>query len=206
MERRASVYAKRLRGIDADLDDRARPREWDPQQLTASMRTGHELTTIARFEATAPGDSEEKSRFYRLDGAGLCSTIRAGTGYERGSFMAPRPIHPTRPRVISPREAARLHSFPDWFRFHVTKWHAFRQIGNSLPPLLARAIGQEVVRALDVTPTRFTKRMPLGDAGLLSLDTRGAAKYFDADIDLVPSHKRRHRKSRAIGNEGEVAA
>lgn len=43
------------------------------------------------------------------------------TGYERGSFMAPRPIHPTRPRVISPREAARLHSFPDWFRFHVTK-------------------------------------------------------------------------------------
>ncbi len=83
--------------------------------------------------------------------------------------------------------------------------HAFRQIGNSLPPLLARAIGQEVVRALDVTPTRFTKRMPLGDADLLSLDTRGAAKYFGADIDLVPSHKRRHRKSRTIGNEGEAS-
>jgi DNA (cytosine-5)-methyltransferase 1 len=108
--------------------------------------------------------------------------------------MAPRPIHPTRPRVISPREAARLHSFPDWFRFHETKWHAFRQIGNSLPPLLARAIGSELVSAMELEPARPEGRIPLGEVALLSLATREAAKHFGADIEDVPSHRLRHRK------------
>nr|WP_319923570.1 DNA cytosine methyltransferase [Klebsiella pneumoniae] len=65
---------------------------------------------------------------------GLCNTLRAGTASDRGAFTSPRPIHPIYPRVITVREAARLHSYPDWFRFHVTKWHGFRQVGNSVPP------------------------------------------------------------------------
>ncbi|MFM7369406.1 MAG: DNA cytosine methyltransferase [Sphaerospermopsis kisseleviana] len=48
------------------------------------------------------------------------------------------------------REAARLHSFPDWFRFHPTKWHGFRQIGNSVPPLLAQAVAAEIIKVLNV--------------------------------------------------------
>jgi DNA (cytosine-5)-methyltransferase 1 len=70
--------------------------------------------------------------------------------------MAPRPIHPTRDRVISVREAARLHSFPNWFRFNATKWHGFRQIGNALPPLLGRVIGAEVVNAMAIQPKKPT--------------------------------------------------
>jgi len=80
-------------------------------------------------------DSISKAR--RLDVEGLCPTLRAGTGPERGSFQAVRPIHPRAPRVISPREAARLQGFPDWFVFDHTKWHAFRQIGNSVSPLVS---------------------------------------------------------------------
>lgn len=51
-------------------------------------------------------------------------------------------------RTISVREAARLQSFPDGFVFSGTMNPAFRQIGNAVPPLLAKAIAVEVVRVL----------------------------------------------------------
>lgn len=119
------------------------------QVLTGCLRTRHGDETIERFEATKPGTSEAISRYYRLSLEGISVTIRAGTGPDKGSFMAPRPIHPSQNRCITVREAARLHSFPDWFRFHGTKWHGFRQIGNSVPPLLARAIALSVLRVLE---------------------------------------------------------
>ena len=49
-------------------------------------------------------------------------------------------IHPTQDRLITQREAARLQSFPDWFRFYGSKLSRYQQIGNAVPPLLARAI------------------------------------------------------------------
>jgi DNA (cytosine-5)-methyltransferase 1 len=51
-------------------------------------------------------------------------------------------------RTISVREAARLQSFPDGFRFCGTMNPAFRQIGNSVPPLFARAIANEMMSAM----------------------------------------------------------
>lgn len=111
---------------------------------------------------------------------GLCPTLRAGTGVEQGSYTSPRPIHPLLPRVISVREAARLHSFPDWFRFHRTKWHGFRQVGNAVPPLLARAVGQQIVAALAVIPSLPQDPMKLGDTQLLRFDASQAAQYWEA--------------------------
>lgn len=52
-------------------------------------------------------------------------------------------------RMISVREAARLQSFPDAFRFVGNMGDCFRQIGNAVPPLLARAIAEEVKNQLD---------------------------------------------------------
>jgi Alw26I/Eco31I/Esp3I family type II restriction m6 adenine DNA methyltransferase len=50
-------------------------------------------------------------------------------------------IHPTQDRTLSAREAARLQSFPDWFRFFgKSKASIFRQIGNAVPPLLAYTV------------------------------------------------------------------
>ena len=51
-------------------------------------------------------------------------------------------------RTISVREAARLQSFPDGFRFCGTMNPAFRQIGNAVPPLLAKALAEEIVKPL----------------------------------------------------------
>jgi DNA (cytosine-5)-methyltransferase 1 len=117
-------------------------------RLSGCLRTCHTADTVTRFADTLPGTVEAISRFPRLDPKGVSSTLRAGTGPERGSYMAARPIHPSRNRCITVREAARLHSFPDWFQFHPTKWHAFRQIGNSVPPFLARAVARAVFAAI----------------------------------------------------------
>lgn len=59
-----------------------------------------------------------------------------------------RYIHPEEHRVISLREAARLHSIPDEFTFAGRPYPIARQIGNSVPPLLGRAVARAVRRAL----------------------------------------------------------
>ena len=51
-------------------------------------------------------------------------------------------------RTISVREAARLQSFPDGFVFSGTMNPAFRQIGNAVPPLLAKALAETIVCTL----------------------------------------------------------
>lgn len=110
------------------------------KRLSGCLRSRHSSAVIARFRATKPGEQEDVSRYYRLAWSGISPTLRAGTGPDHGSHTAPRPIHPVRARCITVREAARLHTFPDWFAFHGTKWHGFRQIGNSVPPYLAKAV------------------------------------------------------------------
>ena len=186
-----SDYARRLRGEIEDPDDLSHPRAWDPSLLTSSMRTEHTRESVRRFKRTKEGETEEISRFYRLDRGGLCNTLRAGTGSERGAYTSPRPLHPVLPRVISVREAARLHSFPDWFRLHRTKWNGFRSIGNAVPPLFGRAIARCIVRALNVQPVKPSAVVTLGDATLLALDRLGAARHFGADLAKIPKSRKR---------------
>jgi DNA (cytosine-5)-methyltransferase 1 len=192
-ESAASNYARRMRGLDDDPGDLSQPRIWDERLLTSSMRTVHTAVSVARFAATTPGKQEDISRFLRLDPLGLCNTLRAGTGAERGAYTSPRPIHPIHPRVISVREAARLHSFPDWFRLHSTKWHGFRQIGNAVVPLLGRAIGESVVDALGARPVRPTEPLALGDEGLLKLSMAQAAKERGVEREALPGVRVRDR-------------
>jgi DNA (cytosine-5)-methyltransferase 1 len=116
--------------------------------LSGCMRTIHTQKTKKAFAATTPGTYERKSRCYRLKSDGISFTLRAGSDVNNGSFTAARPIHPNQPRCITTREAARLHSFPDWFQFHPTKWHGFRQVGNAVPPLLAQAVAASVFNAI----------------------------------------------------------
>jgi DNA (cytosine-5)-methyltransferase 1 len=180
-----SRYAKVLRGTVADAADFSYPREWNPKRLTSSMRTEHTALSQKRFEATAHGKVEPISRFLKLDPNGLSNTLRAGTGSDRGAFTSPRPIHPYMPRCITVREAARLHSYPDWFRFHVTKWHGFRQIGNSVPPLLGRAVASGIVRAMNIEPERPEGVLGLGPESLLKMTVTAAARYYGVSGGVV---------------------
>jgi DNA (cytosine-5)-methyltransferase 1 len=161
-------------------------------RLTSSLRTIHTPESRMRFAKTPHGCVEEVSRFLKLDPARYCNTLRAGTASDRGAFTSPRPIHPHTPRCITVREAARLHSYPDWFRFHVTKWHGFRQIGNSVPPLLARAVALRVIAALPkaLRPSVTNIIPQLGDPALLSLSMSEAAEHYGVASDVVPRRKR----------------
>lgn len=118
------------------------------RRVSGFLGTRHNEATVQRFDALAPGEVDAVYRAPRLDPEGFCPTLRAGTNVDKGSFQAVRPIHPKKPRVISPREAARLQGFPDWFVFHPTKWHAFRQIGNSVSPIAAESLLSKIVAAL----------------------------------------------------------
>lgn len=60
-------------------------------------------------------------------------------------------IHPSQNRTLTIREAARIQTFPDWFRFAGEPSHRYRQIGNAVPPLLAEAIGQSLIESLSRT-------------------------------------------------------
>ena len=105
--------------------------------VSGCMGTRHSEEVKARYGALKYGEADKISRSVRLDPKGFCPTLRAGTAKDKGSYQAVRPIHPESARVITPREAARLQGFPDWFVFHSTKWHSFRQIGNSVSPIVS---------------------------------------------------------------------
>ncbi|ATD63571.1 MULTISPECIES: DNA cytosine methyltransferase [Janthinobacterium] len=186
-----SKYARCLRGMIKDSSDYSYRRAFDVNELTCSSITEHTETSKARFLATTPGQTEKISRFLRLSLEGVCNTLRAGTDSARGAHTSPRPIHPVYPRVLTVREAARLHSYPDWFRMHVTKWHGFRQIGNSVPPLLGRAVASAVIQALGIQPTIPNGTIKLGDPALLAMNMGQAASYFSVLRTVIAQRNRK---------------
>lgn len=179
-----SSYATKLRCFSKSSWYFGYEREWAREMLTSSARTEHTPNSRRRFRNTKPGKVEPISRYFRLCKNGVSNTLRAGTDRSRGSFTSPRPVHYKYDRCITVREMARLHGFPDWFRFNVTKWHGARQIGNSVPPPLAREIAGSVMKALGISPCLPEMSVRLGDPTLLSLGLTQAAKYFSVNSPI----------------------
>jgi DNA (cytosine-5)-methyltransferase 1 len=121
-----SRYAKSLRSQDL--------------LFTGNRRTVHTEAVKKRFQDLEPGRVDAIGRHPRLEWSSTCPTLRAGTGSDKGSYQSVRPVHPSEPRVITVREAARLQGFHDSHVFHPTIWHSFRMIGNSVSPFVAEAI------------------------------------------------------------------
>lgn len=90
--------------------------------------------------------SDHTKRYGRLHPKGLASTILTKCDLHWGAF-----IHPTQERSLTVREAARFQSFPDRFRFTGSRVEQFRQVGNAVPPLLAKAVASSVARMLRKT-------------------------------------------------------
>jgi DNA (cytosine-5)-methyltransferase 1 len=191
-----SSYAAELRCSEDKHWHFGYRREWDKNILTSSIRTYHTEISRKRFQETLPGSVEPISRFFRLPENGVSNTLRAGTDSARGAFTSPRPIHYRYPRCITVREMARLHGFPDWFRLQKTKWHGARQIGNAVPPPLARAIANEIMEAMRMKPSPPKTIIDLGHESLLSMDMSEAAAYWGTSIIIGRRNKKSGAKKR----------
>ena len=99
-------------------DKEAIKRLKENNEVSGCLGTRHSEDIIDRYSKIKQGEVDWISKSRRLDPNGFCPTLRAGTGSDKGSYQAVRPLHPTENRVITPREAARLQGFPDWFQFH----------------------------------------------------------------------------------------
>ena len=88
--------------------------------------------------------SDHTKRYGRLDPNEMCSTIMTKCDPHWGSFF-----HPTQPRTLSVREAARIQSFPDKYFFTGNITEQYAQVGNAVPPLLARAVGKAIINMLE---------------------------------------------------------
>lgn len=82
-------------------------------------------------------------KYNRLDWSDLSRTITAHLAKDGYWY-----IHPEEHRTLTIREAARLQTFPDTFRFAGSRSHQFQQIGNAVPPALGEVIGSAVLESL----------------------------------------------------------
>ena len=85
-----------------------------------------------------------KDKYFKLEENKVCKTITAHMKFDCNMY-----IHPTQARGLTPREAARVQSYPDDYFFRGAYTKTYMQIGNSVPPLLGRAIATVVKKYID---------------------------------------------------------
>ncbi|MEO6532110.1 MAG: DNA cytosine methyltransferase [Pseudolysinimonas sp.] len=90
--------------------------------------------------------SDHTKRYGRVDPDGLASTILTKCDPHWGAYF-----HYEQDRAFTVREAARLQSFPDTYRFTGSRVDQYEQVGNAVPPFLAAAVGQSISAALGVS-------------------------------------------------------
>ncbi|MEK3826386.1 DNA cytosine methyltransferase [Paenibacillus sp. FSL K6-1558] len=142
------------------------PNSWNPllQYLRGNINTiqNHVMTetsdtAMERFKALGPGqnfhDLHESQKQTYSNPQRTQNTVYSRLDYRKpsGTVMNVRKsmwIHPCKNRAISIREAARLQTFPDDFVFEGSKDSQYQQIGNAVPPLLGRAVAEQVLKYL----------------------------------------------------------
>ena len=133
----------------------------DSKVLKNHIVTQTTETAMERFKALKQGENfhslteDLKTNTY-TDASRTQNTIYLRLNYDEpcGTVVNVRKsmwIHPTLDRAISVREAARLQTFPDSFVFCGTKDKQYQQVGNAVPPMLAKAIAQSIVNILQET-------------------------------------------------------
>lgn len=84
-----------------------------------------------------------KDKYFKLNEAEVSKTITSHMKYDCNMY-----IHPSQSRGLSPREAARIQTFPDDFVFMGSKNNWYAQIGNAVPVKLAEVIGKQIIKHL----------------------------------------------------------
>lgn len=109
--------------------------------LPNHITRNHKPETILRYKKLKFGERDQLGRVDRLDPGRPSKTIISGG--DRGGGRSH--LHPYLPRTITPREAARLQTFPDDYVFYGSMSRQFTQIGNAVPPLLAYQIAKYIM-------------------------------------------------------------
>ena len=125
------------------FDHITRPVRDDDREAFEGM-THHTKYTDLSAEHRRYRDDIFVDKYKRLDENDLSRTITAHIAKDGYSY-----IHPRQSRTLTVREAARLQTFPDHFRFDGPPSAAFRQIGNAFPPQLGFVIGAAVLSSLE---------------------------------------------------------
>jgi DNA (cytosine-5)-methyltransferase 1 len=100
----------------------------------------HSKRIITRYEGLEFGERDPKTRINKLDPNRPSFTIIVGSDKGGGKGH----VHPFDPREVTPRESARMQTFPDWWEFYGTGRHVIRQVGNAVPPLFAAVLAEHV--------------------------------------------------------------
>jgi DNA (cytosine-5)-methyltransferase 1 len=100
----------------------------------------HSERIINRYTSLQFGERDHKTRINKLNPKRPSFTIIVGSDKGGGKGH----VHPFTPREVTPRESARMQTFPDWWEFHGTGRHVIRQVGNAVPPLFAAVLAEHV--------------------------------------------------------------
>ena len=113
-----------------------------PNEEYPANHTGrnHSTRIVQRYASMTAGQRDHFTRINKLDMTRPSYTIIVGSDNGGGKGH----IHPLEPREVTPRESARIQTFPDWWEFAGTGRHPIRQVGNAVPPLLGFAVGNAV--------------------------------------------------------------
>ncbi len=137
----SSALAKALHDDGADIiyDHMTRPVRDDDREafklMTSSTLYSDLPEHLRRYRSDTFND-----KYKRLDWDDLSRTITAHIAKDGYWY-----IHPEEHRTLTVREAARIQTFPDSFRFAGTRSDAFRQIGNAVPPALGRTVAETIL-------------------------------------------------------------
>ncbi|KAF5059761.1 Modification methylase HaeIII [anaerobic digester metagenome] len=110
--------------------------------LNAHVGRKHSSRIIDRYKSLKFGERDPKTRINKLDPNRPSFTIIVGSDAGGGKGH----VHPYSPREVTPRESARIQTFPDWWEFCGTGRHVIRQVGNAVPPLFAAALGKHILK------------------------------------------------------------
>ncbi len=159
------------RDADAIYDHITRDVRPDDAEAFALLAPGQTYKTLPEHLRRYRCDIFD-DKYNRLSWDGLSRSITAHMARDGYWY-----IHPEQNRTLSIREAARIQTFPDWFRFAGEPSHQYRQIGNAVPPLLAEAVGRALRRTLS-TRGRPPQRSRGGfREDLLRWHTKNARNY-----------------------------
>ena len=153
-----SDFAKRARrgcvGADAGVvyDHHTRAVRADDYEAFTMMKSGT-LYSALPDSVKRYRDDIFDDKYNRLDWSGCARSITAHIAKDGYWY-----IHPEQHRTLTVREAARLQTFPDTFRFAGSRSHQFHQIGNAVPPVLGELIGASILDSLRDEPQHRASR------------------------------------------------